>query len=351
MTTMPVAATEETGTPPPAQAEIIPVTEYLLSDHEPEIENQVGEEEPAAEATITVDEVSAEFKDAPATTPFFSFLDEHQKLISNRLQLYVQGIDNFFTDSTSIDERTGSYIRLRLGTNWPEGEGMEIDSGLSLKLRLPKTEEQLKLVVSSDVDEQTSALERETGETTTEESTGFFTGIESVLDKTDWKIRPSIGIKLRSPLDWYFRLKGTRVEPFDKWNLLFDQRFYWFDSSGSGSDTTMRWDRQIGKKLLFRSVSFLRYTDLNDYFEMSQTFSLIHTLSKKRAVTYKIGAFGQTEQPTVHATDYLVNLLYRSNIHKDYLFMDIQPQILFQKENEFKGQAEILVRLEIFYQG
>jgi hypothetical protein len=24
---------------------------------------------------------------------------------------------------------------------------------------------------------------------------------------------------------------------------------------------------------------------------------------------------------------------------------------LFQKENEFKGQAEILVRLEIFYQG
>ena len=133
--------------------------------------------------------------------------------------------------------------------------------------------------------------------------------------------------------------------------MNFNQSFYWFDSTGYGADSTLRWDRGISNKFLFRSESFLRYTDLLDYYEMSQTFSIIHTLSHKRAITYKVGAFGQTEDSTVYATTYLLNALYRNNIYKDYLFLDLQPQILFEKDNDFKGRLELFVRLEIFYRG
>lgn len=285
--------------------------------------------------------------------PFFSFLDEHQQAISSRLKRYTQGIDNFFTDDSVFSDETGSYLRLRLESNWPEGSGMSFKGRVSLKLRLPKTQKKLKLVVSSDVDEQKSALERETGEITTRDDNqrGLFTGIEKDTQRGSWKLRPSIGIKIRSPLDWYARVRASRQWLFDKWIMNFNQSFYWFDSTGYGADSTLRWDRGISDKFLFRSESFLRYTDLLDYYEMSQTFSIIHTLSHKRAITYKVGAFGQTEDPAVHATTYLLNALYRNNIHKDYLFLDIQPQILFEKDNDFKGRLELFVRLEIFYRG
>ena len=332
----------------------IPVNDILLTDDTLPIPESETEE--TSQATTSTNETSdiEQIYDLgePENPPFFSFLDEHQQLISSRLQQYVLGIDNFFTDSTSIEKRTGSYLRIQLGVLWPEREGLEFDGGISLRLRLPKTQEKMKLVIASDPDEQKSSLERETGVTSSTDSGGLYTGIEKDLgDDRKWRIRPSIGIKIRSPLDWYARVKGNREILFDKWNLGIYQNFYWFDSSGFGSETTMRWDRAFSDKFLFRSESFVRYTDLNDYFDMSQTFSIIHTLSMKRAITYKVGVFGQSEQPAFHATDYLINALYRSNIHKDYLFLDIQPQILFEKENNFDSRLEFLIRLEIFYQG
>lgn len=317
----------------------IPVTEMLLTDETESIE------------TSETAEIKDELEET--TPPFFSFLDDHQQDMSNYLRQYILGVDNFFTDSASVDENTGSYIRITLESLWPEGQGAEFDGGISLKLRLPKTQKKLKLVITNDIEEQKGSLEKETGETTSVadgEERSLFAGIERTKGKGKWKIKPSIGLRIRSPLDLYFRLRGNRDVTFNKWLLSLNESLYWFDSTGFGSDTTVRWDRPLSNKLLFRSSSFLRYTDLLDYFEMSQTFSLTQTLSQKRAITYKIGAFGQSE-PSLHATTYLLNALYRNNIHKDYLFLDIQPQLLFERENEFKGRTEFFIRLQLYYRG
>ena len=111
----------------------------------------------------------------------------------------------------------------------------------------------------------------------------------------------------------------------------------------------MRWDRPITDTFLFRTTSFVRYRDDTDLYDLSQTAELIHTISRKRAITYKIGVFGNTENNTLHATDYLASLLYRQNIHSDYLFLDLQLQTLFDKDNNFEAQYEFLMRVEIFY--
>jgi len=339
--------TEDTSATPQATAPMVPIAPGEIPVNEMLLTEDAIVEEETAEAINEEDE--------QLPPPFFSFLDSHQQLISNRLKQYTQGVDNFFTDSTSVDESTGSYLRITLESLWPEGQGAEFDGRISLKLRLPKTQKKLKLVIASESDEERNALERETGEassTQTGEERTYVTGIEgaeSVFRK--WKIRPSIGLRIRSPLVLYFKLRANRDISFENWNVAFNETLYWFDdATGFGSDTTMRWDRAISDAFLFRSNSFLRYTDEFDYYEMSQTFSLIHTLSHKRAITYKIGAFGKNE-PTTHATTYLVNALYRNNIHKDYLFLDIQPQLLFERENEFRGRTEILVRLQLFYRG
>ena len=220
---------------------------------------------------------------------------------------------------------------------------------------MPKTQKKLKLVFTSDIDEQKGALAKETGDpssTPEGEDKSYFTGIEGAVGgSSNWKIRPSIGLRLRSPLVLYLRLRANREEKFGNWLMGFNETLYWFDNAtGFGSDTNMRWDRPLSETVLFRSNSFVRYTDEFDYYEMSQTFSLIHTLSKKRAITYKVGVFGKSE-PTTHATAYLVNALYRNNIHKDYLFLDIQPQLLFERENEFKGRLDLFLRLQLFYRG
>lgn len=285
-------------------------------------------------------------------SPFFSFLDRHQKAVTSRLERYVQGVDNFFTDESALYESSGSYMRVRLESFWTEGEGAELKGGLSFKLRLPKIQKKLKLTISSEVDEQKTTEERETGAVSERDETnrGLYTGLEKILGKeTGWSFKPSIGVKIRSPLDTYVRLRASRQVTFDNWLMNFSETLYWFDSTGSGSDTSMRWDRKLGENFLFRSDSFLRYTDLNDYFDTSQSFGITHTISKKRAITYKIAAFGIFDDETTYATSYIVDAYYRQNIHKDYLFLDIQPLLRFDRENDFKGEPGLFVRLELFY--
>lgn len=289
----------------------------------------------------------------PEIPPLYNYLDEHERLISSYLHRFVTGVDNFFTNDDTIDETSGSYMRLTTAMIWPEKEGAELDLGLSLKIRLPKTQRKLRLTFESSADETTGLIDKETREEgTTESTTGeksYYTGLESELRQfKTWKIRPSVGVKIRSPLELYVRLRATREVEFENWFLYFNETLFWFDETGYGSDTTMRWDRKLSNNVLFRSNSFARYTEDLELFEMSQTFSLIHTLSQKRAITYKAGMFGESE-PSVHATAYLLSAQYRNNLHSDYLFLDIQPQIIFEQENDFKGELEFLIRLELFY--
>ena len=330
-------AQENTAGSDDEESDRIPILDKILLKEE-----FFDDEEPDASVYIAEDPENL----------FFKFLDDHQKLVSNKLEQYVQGVDNFFTDDTVAYKRSGSYLRVRVESLWTEGEGNEFDAGLSLKLRLPKTQKKLKLVISSEVDEQKTTQERETGaiQEQTEEERGLYTGLERELGKPDkWRFKPSIGVKIRSPLDWYIRLRAYRDVTFEKWLMSFYQSFYWFDSTGSGSDTSLRWDRRLDERFLFRSDSFVRYTDITNYFDTSQSFSIVHTLSKRRAVTYKVAAFGISDDETTYATSYLTTVQYRQNIYKDYLFMDVQPTIGFARENEFKGEVGLFVRFEIFY--
>ena len=306
---------------------------------------------PDTQKTATDPQVVVQQDETPSL--FFRFLDDHQKLISSRLHQIVQGTDNFFANSDSIDENTGSYLRLSIESAWLEGQGFSSKPGINLKVRLPKTQKKVKLVFESEADEKRNTLDRATRETPTTDSQGqdnsYVAGLEGEFGRPQqWKFRPSIGLRLSSPLDPYVKFRADRHEYFTKWALYLNETLYWYDSSGFGSDTTMRWDRKLDEDLLLRFNSFIRYTDENDYYELSQTVGLIQTLSPKQAITYQFGVFGISE-PSTHVTTYLLNAVYRYNLHKDYLFMDVQPQVLFERENDFDSHLELLLRLEIFY--
>ncbi len=284
--------------------------------------------------------------------PFFSFLDDHQKLISSYLHKTVLGVDNFFATNQAFNESTGSHLRITFETIWPEGQGAEFDGSISLRARFPGIKEKYRLVIESDPEEQQDLVELESRQkdpaSTTNENTGLFTGVEKSVGFFGWKARPSLGVKIRSPLDVYARLRIDRSEFFKKWALYLNESLYWFDSSGFGFDSTMRWDRPLTRTFLFRTTSLLRYTDETDIYDFSQTAEIVHTLSHKRAITYKIAGFANSDG-SIHATDYLTSVLYRQNIHSDYLFLDLQTQTLFNKDNNFEAQHEFLMRVEIFY--
>ena len=75
---------------------------------------------------------------------------------------------------------------------------------------------------------------------------------------------------------------------------------------------------------------------------------MFHAIGKNKALSYYAGVYGLSE-PQLHATHYLLGLTYRQSIHKDYLFIEIQPQILYQKINGFQPEHTLLFSLEMMF--
>ena len=297
--------------------------------------------------------ISPAIEGKKADEPFFSFLDAPQRSVSAGLKSFASGIDEFFAEERVFYEKTGSYIRLTADTIWSEGGDLSYSGDVAIKVRLPRTQEKLRLTFESDPDETRNQIDRTLEDTprAAARESAYFAGVQTqVGEKDKWRLKPGIAVRLGRPVDIVLRLRADRDYKVGNWLFRPSQTFYAFKETGFGSDTALEFDYKINNEYLARSNSFIGYKDSNDYYELSQVFSLIHTLSERRAVSYQVGVFGITE-PVTQATDYLLLARYRQNIHEDYLFMELIPQIRYRRDNDFHSEHSLTFRLEWVFEG
>lgn len=290
--------------------------------------------------------------DHPKPPEFFSFLDAPQKRISSGLEAMARSIDEFFANEKVFYQSSGTNLRYTIDSLFEEGGRITTVGKLDISLHLPRTEQKLKLVLESDPVEKQTNLERATtGKARTDESEqSYYAGVQSQFGKQDkWRFKPSVGLKLHLPLEYYFRMRAFRDVNFSQWTLHLIESAYWYDTTGAGVDSEMTWDHLLDDNLLFRASSLVRNTEEYKRFDLSQVFSISQTLSERRAITYTIGFFGNSE-PTIHATDYLLQVRYRQVVHSDYFFMELVPQIQYRIENAFTQEDSLLVRFEWLFQ-
>jgi hypothetical protein len=291
---------------------------------------------------------------------FFSFLDKPQKAISSRFETFVRRTDEFFANEKVFYDTTGSYIKLTGEVTYFEAGVRGYYNDFKIKARLPVTEKKVSLLLESNPGEEEEEIEKALQETPREavQEVDYFAGVQTTLgEKRTWEIKPSLGVKLGDPIDYYTRLRITREVPLGIGTFQFKQAFYWFDSSGWESDTAAEFNFPFRNSLLLRSTSGINWqeqTDDADWPEdeykisLRQIFSLTHKLSERRAISYQAGFYGDNN-PHVHTTHYVLSTHYRQNLHDDYLFMDLIPRVTYRKQSDFQAEYSFTFRLEMVF--
>jgi len=315
-------------------------------------ESPPGEE---AQSYITPDEdedYEIDLLLPPDADSMFGFLDSPHGAISESVEVMAKYMDIFFANEKIYQEATKSYAVLSTQTITDEHGNTRYAGDLRLKLDLPKTKKKLKLVVESDTDQELqSGIEPVTGETPTKAASesSYYAALQRELkQRGEWKFYSSLGIKLRVPLDPFIRLRATRHAHFYKWNMRFSESLFWFHSLGTGASTVIEFDRTFLGNLLFRSTTTAIWEDNSDDYELSQSFSLFHEITERRAISYTIASYGSSE-PTVHATSYLFNIRYRQRIHKDWLFIEFRPEIIYERENDFHPERSFIFQIDMIF--
>ncbi|MFO7603568.1 MAG: hypothetical protein R6X06_07110 [Gammaproteobacteria bacterium] len=288
----------------------------------------------------------------PADDSLFEFLNAPHHEVSTGLEWLSKRMDTFFSNERIYAESTGSYAKLSGSTIIRENGEQSFFGDLSVRVELPHTKEKLKLIIETDADENLENRPDQQSQPTpndTLRSTSYFAGVEkAVAEDGAWQVKTSAGLKVRSPLDPFVRLRISRDIYFSYWKFRFTETLFHFHSTGTGYTTVLEWDRPMSRTDLFRIYTSATWWDNSDHYDLSQSFIFYHQLTERRALSYSIGAFG-TNKPSIQADTYLFDIRYRQLLHKDWLFAEVNPQVLYEKARDFKPEHSLTLKLEMIF--
>ena len=286
---------------------------------------------------------------------YFSYIDSSQRYISSGLNSLATNLDEFFANEKPYYDSSESYLRLDFSFIFNEDGKVRSTNDVNFKLRLPNTEKKFQLVFETDTAESDSSSTQTKNinitESEKENEKEYFAGIQATLkDVEHWHFRTATGLRITDRLDPFMRINMDWRDKYGNWSLHWNENPYWSNSTGWGLNSLFEFDRNISAKILFRSSSLASWTATLDYFNLSQVFSIFQVLSDKSALSYQAGVYG-VNKPEILTTNYLLSMNFRRNIHKDYLFFEITPQINYPETDNFSPEHTITFKFDMIFKG
>ncbi len=81
---------------------------------------------------------------------------------------------------------------------------------------------------------------------------------------------------------------------------------------------------------------------------MPQTLNVIQQLSPDKALTYTFGIFEESFSNTV-ISDYFFSAHYRQLIYKDWLYVNVIPEVNYPREFDYDARVSLTLKLEVFF--
>ena len=256
--------------------------------------------------------------------------------------------DSFFGSDRVLEETGGTYVRWRNDFVQTEGQGSKFTTNLNFSVELPRISQRLSLTFEGDEDQELQDV-LPGGET---EDTSNSLGLRlDVKDTARSKFNISVSAKPR------IRARYRYTFPLSNESLIRFTQEIQNEKGINGARTRLDFEKAFLPVRLFRATTEGFIAEDFSGVDWSQAFSLFQRLSKKSSVSYEAGIVGITE-PDSLVTNYRLGIRYRQNIHRDWLFFEITPDISWPVElsedretvvNDRHSVMSIIVRLEVHF--
>ncbi|MCQ6263102.1 hypothetical protein MLD55_14265 [Alcanivorax sp. MM125-6] len=282
-----------------------------------------------------------------------TLVDRTHDWLSRSLCWPSRWVDGFFEDPLrENNEPAASLVRLTGERVWrDDGDGAS-DVDLDARVWLPSAERRFSLLFRSHDEDQDpeSPVARDIPDG--ERDSGFRGALRWVIDRTD-DMDLDLDVGARSDLTTFTRLRYRRLYPLfneSAW-LRYTQRLYWRDPDGWGSRSLFELDRPLAPDTTLRFSSEIRYTEeLNqagDGLGLFQGVNLFKRLSGRSALNMGLGVGGKTQPAVVDS--YRLYARYRRNVWRPWLFVEVEPFVLWPRDQGYQGVNGIVLRLETLF--
>jgi hypothetical protein len=278
----------------------------------------------------------------------YNAADRMQRSISENINNAAQWIDSFFDDDRFIAEDATTKLRLSESLFLEHDDGPEYKTKVSLSIDIPKTKKRLRVFVASE--EDTSKTPDTLFNRVEESEESSAAGVQYFAKATRKRnLSLTTGIKLDST-EFFIGPRYRRVFKLDSWNLRFTQRIRWLSSKGWEVPTRFDFERLLTEKLFFRHTVEGRWREQDNGYRYEIRPSLVQQLHSKKAIEYQWNTLFKTS-PNHRLDSSVLRVRYRRNLKRKWLFYEINPQIAFRNDEDFKPKAGITFQLEVVFGG
>jgi len=276
-------------------------------------------------------------------------LDAWHDRISNAVTMPIERLDRFFGDEQLDDEAQKTRMVAGAGVRIDEREGFAAVTEVKLRLAMPRTENRFQIIFDDAFTVDEPERSRDLLEAARESEPDA--GLRFLFSKDEkTALSADVGLRMGSPTQLFGRLRGRLTVPLERWELRVSQTASWFVEEGWTAISEVRVSRPIENKLLFRSVSRLKWSEVKQGVSPSQSLMLFKELSPRSGVNMSImGSW--PEVPNVEEANYTAVLSYRRLIYRTWMFLEIAPGIEFSEKFEYDANPFVTGLIEIVFGG
>ena len=256
--------------------------------------------------------------------------------------------DDFFASDRIFEEVGGTYVRWRNDFIYNEETGYRFNTNLNFSVELPRISSKLKLIFEGDEDPELQDIVPG-GQA---ESTNNTLGLRvDVKDTTRSRFNVSVSAKPRVR----FRYRYTWPVR-DDFVIRFTQEVQ-NEKGVNGARTRLDLEKAFIPLKLLRSTTELFADEDSPGAEWVQAFSLFQRITRKSSASYEASVAGLT-RPENRVLSYRLGVRYRQSIHRDWLFLEVTPDISWPIDlsedretvtKERRSVYSIILRLEVHF--
>ena len=285
---------------------------------------------------------------------YFDWLDKPRDYLSERFVSLSARVDRFFAEDRVFQESRTSYLRFYGDLVFKKSGSSDFNPQLQAKVVLPALEKRLHILLESNSDitgeVPTASVPTQSGTPHVNVPNDFRAAVQvQVTDSPHWNINTDAGLRFHGlTLPPFARLRISRVQSVRQWQFRLTEALYWYEQSGMGESTQYDVDYRFNDHYLGRSRTQAIWSDHDQRFDFEQSFSLYHPIDQSHALSYGVSVYGAS-QPNSHVTDYAVSATWRTRIHREWLFFDVQPGLSWPETDSFHITPTILLRVEAVF--
>lgn len=259
-------------------------------------------------------------------------------------------VDKFVSDRRLEDDNPESRIKVTPSLKLRDSDGVDIHLRVNGKLRLPRFEDRVDLILSS-IDEGESILDdldRKQNLQSGRQGEGTASLRYHLKETLHFKSSVDAGLRFRPEPDPRLSLRLRLYHDFDHVTTRFTQTFFWEAHDGFGEKSQFDLDQQKARDYLRRLSTTVLWAEDSDGVEAGESFSYYKYLSGRRVIGTRIGVSGVLE-PTARIENYTARLIYRKRVHRDWMFLELEPGVDFPRDRDFQATGFFNVKLDIIF--